>query len=109
MPGRLFVAALIAGGIGVWAGVTYAGTANGPRIERVLGVIMILMAGSMMLARDVVNRSHTQLTGAGFLLLGVSYLVPSGWWRTAISLLALGVMLAATVRRRRAAAARPPS
>lgn len=100
--GLVFVVALIAVAVGVWAGVTTAGTSATPWIHAALGAAMMVFGAAMILARDPFDRRNRQLTGAGSMLMGASYFIPFGVWRIAIALVALGVMFAPVVRRRRA-------
>lgn len=105
----LFVMLLIAAGVGVWTGVVYAGTEKGVWIERVLGGALIFFGAMMLLSRDSFNRASTQLHGAGVALMGLAWLMPLGWPRLGTLLVGLGFMVAAAVRRRRAATERPSS
>lgn len=105
----LFVGVLVAVGIGVWVGVTTDGTAATPWIKVTTGVVMMLVGGTLLLSRDARDRRHAQLSGTAFLFLGASQLMPAGRWRMAVSLVALGCMIAALMRRRRRAAGLPSS
>ena len=100
--GWIFAVVLVAAGLGVWVGVTTAGTGATPWIKATTGVVMMIFGGIMLLSSDAPDRRHAQFFGAGFLFLGVSQLVPSGPWSMAASLAALGCMITALVRRRRA-------
>ena len=92
--------------VGVWAGVNYAGTEADPWIKRGLGALMILAGLAIFFASDPVDQRTAQLHGAGFASFGVSALLPEPW-RLPMSVLALGLMGAAYVRRRRRLAGRP--
>lgn len=100
----LVVTLLIAAGVGVWTGMAYAGTEKGVWIERVLGSALIFFGTAILLSRDTLNRTSMQLHGAGVAIMGVAWLMPSGWPRLSTLLVGLGFMVAAAARRRRAAA-----
>ena len=103
----MFAVVLVSVGIGVWVGVTTAGSGATPWIKGTAGAVMMIVGGLMFVSRDAVDRRKTQLFGAGYFFLGVSQFVPSGRWSITTAVVALGCMVAALGRSRRAGVAAP--
>jgi hypothetical protein len=107
MRSLIFFGVLVVTAIGVWVGMRTAGTTAAPRIELVMGVLMMAAGTSIFFGEDPRDRRLSRLMGAGFTLNGASFLLPSGPWRIGVGLTALTLMLTSVLLRRRMSRARP--